>query len=75
MRVSGGTNLLGCEAGLAGEVTTASTTCWRRANQCASQQLISEVRFFRLFGYQHNTGFFLFKGKYFGIAPHYGGRK
>jgi len=34
-KLSGGTNLLGCGADLAGEVTTASTDCWRRANQRA----------------------------------------
>ncbi len=39
-KLSGGTNLLDCGAGLAGEVTTASAYCWRRANQGASQLCI-----------------------------------
>jgi len=33
--LSGGMNMLGCEADLAGEVPTASAICWRRANQQA----------------------------------------
>jgi len=34
-KLSGGTSLLGCEADDAGDVPTASTYCWRCANQRA----------------------------------------
>jgi len=40
-KLSGGTNLLGCEADDVGEVTTASADCWRRANQRARPIFIS----------------------------------
>jgi len=37
-KLSEGTNLLDCEAGFAGEVTTASATGWRRAQPGANNK-------------------------------------